>query len=256
LATASGHPRLSHNRRAFLKAAATAAACAVLNRDPRANSRAAQTGFEPSGIEPFGAAAGFAASGRLGRVPLIEARAYGGWAGGAATPVRLDCRSLHALDLGLRAIQLTRRIEDAHRLPVRVSAVSKRADEVTVHYDFGDTLLNFELINMSATSAAGFQAVYYGTEGTLLVSDRHWEIHRSDGRTEMAGNTRGSAYEARFLDCLRRRQHPDCDTETARVRALLCRLGAISYRLDREVRFDAETETFPGDAAANALLSA
>ena len=36
---------------------------------------------------------------------------------------------------------------------------------------------------------------------------------------------------------------------------MLCHLGNISYKLGRDVRFDAKTETFVGDAQANKLLS-
>jgi hypothetical protein len=35
----------------------------------------------------------------------------------------------------------------------------------------------------------------------------------------------------------------------------LCHLGNISYKLGRDVRFDAATQTFRDDQQANALLS-
>jgi hypothetical protein len=36
----------------------------------------------------------------------------------------------------------------------------------------------------------------------------------------------------------------------------LCHLANVSYRVKRSLVFDPETESFPGDAEANALLSA
>ena len=43
--------------------------------------------------------------------------------------------------------------------------------------------------------------------------------------------------------------------EQGHVAAGLCHLGNISYRLNRSIRFDPKTETFPGDDEANVLLT-
>jgi hypothetical protein len=187
------------------------------------------------------AAARFAASGRLGRIPLIELRVN-------QNPVGFRGQSIHALDLGLRLVHSTRGSEDSKCLPTRISAVPRMRrphsgrsapDAVFVTYDYGDMLLNLELRSLPAKSAADFRAVCYGTEGTLVVTDDGWEVHWKDGRTETANQGAPRNSEAGI----------------ARSGAVLCRLANISYRLGREIRFDPATGSIPDDAEANALLS-
>ena len=47
----------------------------------------------------------------------------------------------------------------------------------------------------------------------------------------------------------------NAEIEDIHLSNAFCHLGNISYRLGRELRFDPETETFPGDKEANELLT-
>ena len=60
-----------------------------------------------------------------------------------------------------------------------------------------------------------------------------------------------------FYDVVRSRKKSDllAPIEYGHTAAALCHLGNIAYRLGRSVQFDPQTETFPRDEAANALLT-
>jgi hypothetical protein len=66
---------------------------------------------------------------------------------------------------------------------------------------------------------------------------------------------RAPDYVKNFLESIKSRRNPNADIEIGRLSTTLCHLGNIACRLKRGVRFDPATETFPGDEAANALLS-
>jgi len=60
-----------------------------------------------------------------------------------------------------------------------------------------------------------------------------------------------------FIQCVRSRRVEDlyCDILEGHLSAALCHIGNISYRLGRKLTFDPQTETFPGDAEANRMLT-
>jgi len=60
-----------------------------------------------------------------------------------------------------------------------------------------------------------------------------------------------------FVKAVRSRRPEDVrgDILEGHLSSALCHLANVSYRLDRSLVFDPATETFPGDAEANALLS-
>ena len=60
-----------------------------------------------------------------------------------------------------------------------------------------------------------------------------------------------------FIDCVRSRKREDlhCEIEQGHLSTSLCHLANISYRVGRKLDFDPDTETFPGDDEANALLT-
>jgi hypothetical protein len=78
------------------------------------------------------------------------------------------------------------------------------------------------------------------------------------------GFTEGEAHESsrymhreNFVKAARSRRPDDVrgDILEGHLSSALCHLANVSYRLDRSLVFDPETESFPGDAEANALLS-
>jgi hypothetical protein len=54
-----------------------------------------------------------------------------------------------------------------------------------------------------------------------------------------------------FLYCVRTREKPFRDIQLAVNTMYLCHLGTIAYHLQRSLKWDAATQTFPGDTEAN-----
>jgi len=61
---------------------------------------------------------------------------------------------------------------------------------------------------------------------------------------------RSSDHMQNFMDCVRSRSAPICDVETGHRSATMCHLGAISLRTGRSLTWDAATEKFTGEHAA------
>jgi len=98
---------------------------------------------------------------------------------------------------------------------------------------------------------------FFGSEGYMQV--KYFEYHTYLGKQREPGPTAKSPpneYE-RFIAAVRSRKIEDLgvDIEDGHQSSALCHLGNIAYRLGRTVKFDPKTETFPGDAEANAMLS-
>ena len=62
-------------------------------------------------------------------------------------------------------------------------------------------------------------------------------------------------HQENFLECVKTRRDPVAPIEVAVRSDTLCQLTNIATRLGRKLRWDPETETFPGDAEANRWLS-
>lgn len=65
----------------------------------------------------------------------------------------------------------------------------------------------------------------------------------------------GSQHLYHFLQCVAEGATPVSDVVSAHRTASLCHLAAISVRLERKLKWDPASETFPDDAEANAMLS-
>jgi predicted dehydrogenase len=184
-------------------------------------------------------------------------------------------QGVHVLDVAIWAIQKMRGMERC--LPTRVSAsggifwlddAKEVPDTQIVTYYYDNLLLSFELRSFAADhqlhqgkafrggpGAADFYTAYYGTEGTLLLTNDGWKVYRSDGSAGEEHKATGGSHEKNFLDCIRSRQLPNSDVEIGRLSTTLTHLGNISYKLGRDVHFDPRTETFGADAEANRLLT-
>ncbi|MCL4201322.1 MAG: Gfo/Idh/MocA family oxidoreductase [Pirellulaceae bacterium] len=57
-----------------------------------------------------------------------------------------------------------------------------------------------------------------------------------------------------WFDCIKSRERPIADVEIGHRSAILCHLGNIARWVGRPLRWDPESETFPGDEQANAYL--
>lgn len=187
----------------------------------------------------------------------------------------LGNQGIHMLDIALWAIAEMKGLDN--NLPSRISGhgaiywlddAKEVPDTQTVTYDYGDLMLVWELRSfqrhhpIEGTDAG---TAFYGTEGTLIVDHRGWQVFRpgEDGKPaeifsaedEVMGRQGGSSHTRSFLDAVKSRDLPNADIEIGRRSTALCHLGNISYHLGRDIRFDPKTERFGDDIEANALLS-
>jgi hypothetical protein len=141
-------------------------------------------------------------------------------------------------------------------------------DTQIVNYQYDNLMLSFELRSFAADhllhqgkpfkaspGAADFYTAYYGTEGTLVLTNDFWKVYRGDGTSEAPHPATGGSHEGNFLECVKSRKLPNSDVEIGRLSTTLTHLANISHKLRRDVVFDPATETFPGDKQANALLT-
>jgi len=184
----------------------------------------------------------------------------------------LGNQGIHVLDVAMWAIQKMKGVERS--LPGRVSAMGgihwlQDAKEVPdtqiVNYHYPDLLLSFELRSFAHDhelhqgalrgQPTDFYTAFYGTEGTLLITQNVSRVFFKDGSPGPVEKGVAETHERNFLECVKSRQRPNSDVEIGRLSTTMCHLGNISYLLGRDVRFDSKTETFPGDGEANRLLS-
>lgn len=153
---------------------------------------------------------------------------------------------------------------------------SERPDLQVVTYDFDTFTMTFELSGFppymrktTGTIRRNDEFPYwtqnatrielYGSEYMMTVG-RHgggWQVTTSGGKVveQMYGKPPDGDHQANFLECVKTRQRPNADIETAHPACVVAHLGNIAYRVgNRKLRFDAKTERFIDDAEANKLI--
>jgi predicted dehydrogenase len=183
----------------------------------------------------------------------------------------LGNQGVHVLDVAIWAIQKLRGMDKC--LPTRVSAMGgihwlddmkEVPDTQIVNYYYDNLLLSFELRSFGGDHmmhqgkkglGTDFYTAYFGSEGSLYLTNSGWKVYRPNGEPATEVKAGGGSHEKNFLDCLKSRKAPNSEIEIGRLSTTLTHLGNISYKLGRDVKFEQKTETFPGDAAANKLLT-
>jgi hypothetical protein len=159
-------------------------------------------------------------------------------------------------------------VEHASKVLRRIGrAILRLAKEVpdtqVVAYDYEDLLMTWELRSFARQNPVdGIPngTSFHGTDASLVVDDKGWRVYARDGKEKpalevMRGESESLAHARNFLECLKSRKQPNAPVEIGRLSTTLSHLGNISHRLRRDVRFDAKTETFSEDKAANSYLT-
>lgn len=104
--------------------------------------------------------------------------------------------------------------------------------------------------------------IFYGKTGVLLVDGYNkYKIVKGGAfgskRSEGPWIEGGGDHFGNFLQAVRSRKPEELNApiETGHYSSAIAHLGNISYRLGRRLKFDPSTETFPGDAEANQMLT-
>lgn len=79
-------------------------------------------------------------------------------------------------------------------------------------------------------------------------------LEREDIATVPITNPRSPGHQQNFIDCVKSRKQPESNLAYAREMTIPMHLGLISYRLKRELTWNARKEKFTGDREANRLL--
>lgn len=91
-----------------------------------------------------------------------------------------------------------------------------------------------------------------GDSGRLAVSS---DELRGDLPAPVDAGTTPWAHVRDFLDCVKTRRPPTANADVMRSSHIACHAAAISWQLQRPLRFDPVTESFPDDEAANRMRS-
>ena len=101
---------------------------------------------------------------------------------------------------------------------------------------------------------------FFGTKGHLhMMADGKFMITlgRNKKPEPAVESPKDLDHFAIFADAIRARDPKllHAEIEETHLSTAHCHLGNIAYRLKRELRFDPQRLTFPGDAEANAMLT-
>lgn len=100
-----------------------------------------------------------------------------------------------------------------------------------------------------------------GDSGNMIVSLNSWNGETKNILTPNDPNNRLSFGECpekhvrNFLDCVKSRQQPVCNADIIRSSHIACHASALSWILQRELRFDPKKEAFINDDQANRMRS-
>ena len=137
-------------------------------------------------------------------------------------------------------------------------------------FDYGDAELVFEVRGLNTGGEPGIAAsgpnfvgvTFFGSKGFMPVDEHGFQIFLGDKREP--GEAMKPAekeiddtvpHMENFLKAVKSRNAGDltADVEVGATSVVLVHLANISYRLGRALKFDAATQSFPGDTEANAM---
>ncbi|MBI4559399.1 MAG: Gfo/Idh/MocA family oxidoreductase [Candidatus Hydrogenedentes bacterium] len=173
-------------------------------------------------------------------------------------------RGAHVLSVVLWCLDLD------HQGPVRVTATGNPPPHglwdcptsMEVTYEFKEPELTVVWAQPGVKPVeAGFGAMYYGTNDSLLVTGGDGGCGTEDKAMNYTPPSDGvtpfksPGHRENWLECIRTREKPLMNIEAAHRVASMCVLGNISYRLRRPLEWDPVNERVVGDEQANLMLS-
>ncbi|MDP3848928.1 MAG: Gfo/Idh/MocA family oxidoreductase [Luteolibacter sp.] len=180
----------------------------------------------------------------------------GGWRGhkGLAAGFKV-------LEWGSHTVDLCQWAADADG----TTPVEFEADDGTIHARYANGL---KLVMRLAGFKGEGDWLGLGTCPVRFEGDQGWveagdygKIATSDpallagGMPAAMSGTDASRHVRNFLDCVKSRAKPTCNSTVARYGHVACHASAIAWKLGRKLRFDPTAERFIGDDEANAMCS-
>lgn len=139
-------------------------------------------------------------------------------------------------------------------------------DTQVVNYEFESFIATWEhrLYGGNEAEKSNIGCYFYGTEGTFHMGWLDgWTFYPTDKNKqivhhepELRGVDKHNIPQLwqNFIQCVDEKRLPVCDILKGHRSTTMSLLGMLSWKLGRSVNWDPDTESFPGDPAANALL--
>ncbi len=143
-------------------------------------------------------------------------------------------------------------------------------DTMNMTFDYADRQIVWEMRIWNPYGMEGQEngVAIYGSNGSVQIGrwpnaqkQRAWGFRVYDVKGQLAheeydpaGDADSSHHHRNFIACVKSRQKPNAEIETLHATNTLLHLGNIVARTGRNLKYDAATETIPGDSAANQLL--
>lgn len=134
-------------------------------------------------------------------------------------------------------------------------------DTLVVTWDYPGATLMYEMRVWSPNRLEGEEegAIIYGDNGCVVIGNKEWRSFGPKGEPGSGGKGSEAQEDADhkldFLQCIRDGKLPKCDIAIGHVASSMTHIGNIAWRVDRKLRFDAASQSFTGDAEANAMLT-
>ena len=186
----------------------------------------------------------------------------------------LGNNGVHFIDIarwGLKRQLPTRIASTGGRFGSRDQGQTPNTQLTTYKFDDGVELV-VEIRGLPSNQEAGISSgvIFYGSKGHMVIDVSDKVTIYPTGQTTpepvapstveaeepSSGRNATLAHFRNYFDALRanRRESLAAEIEEGYLSTAFCLLGNISYRLNREVRFDPRTQRFNGDTEADALL--
>lgn len=146
---------------------------------------------------------------------------------------------------------------------------SETPDTLTTTLEYPGFISTYEnrSCNSHRINEHGYGSEFYGTEATLFIDRSGFEIIPQQDRENdrlvprtysmQMKDTNDGNYDhvGNFLSCIKSRQRPISDIEIGHHSTATCLMANISYRLGRNLEWDAAAKQFKGDAEASKHLA-
>ncbi|WP_165222459.1 Gfo/Idh/MocA family protein [Aquisphaera insulae] len=142
----------------------------------------------------------------------------------------------------------------------RGSAGSENYETVDAIWEYPGCTVTWEQRHKNEYNGRSYGIKFQGTEGTLLVDRGSYEVHpESLGIKRVEGEPEKSwanpPHHNNFFDSIKTRQPPVAEIEQGHRSTTPLLIAGIALKTRRKLYWDAETETFLRDEAANRYLS-
>ncbi len=162
----------------------------------------------------------------------------------------------HHFDIAQWAMNM----DGAGPLEVIPPADPKRGSGLRFVYPNGVTVIHNEFAKGPDGQDIRADCVFEGSDGMILVSrggisSRPGTILEQPLTAADKKVYPASSHHGNWLECIRGKKPTICPAEVGHRSASICHLANIGYRLGRKLTWDAKTEHFANDAAADRELT-